>query len=101
VPSASHRPNLHLEGGTHGGMQSSSGGTHGAPAYVNNVVTPWLCTWVALLLLLPHPTHTRAKKATREMTGRASDGSDSYSYIWSVAACGSAISGEASCAAEG
>ena len=29
------------------------------------------------------------------MTGRASDGSDSYSYIWSVAACGSAISGEA------
>ena len=31
------------------------------------------------------------------MTGRASDGSDSYSYIWSVAACGSAISGEASC----
>ena len=30
------------------------------------------------------------------MTGRASDGSDSYSYIWSVAACGSAISGEAS-----
>jgi hypothetical protein len=27
------------------------------------------------------------------MTGRASDGSDSYSYIWSVAACGSAISG--------
>jgi hypothetical protein len=35
------------------------------------------------------------------MTGRASDGSDSYSYIWSVAACGSAISGEASCPAEG
>jgi hypothetical protein len=34
------------------------------------------------------------------MTGRASDGSDSYSYIWSVAACGSAISGEASCAGE-
>jgi hypothetical protein len=35
------------------------------------------------------------------MTGRASDGSDSYSYIWSVAACSSAISGETSCAAEG
>jgi hypothetical protein len=37
------------------------------------------------------------------MTGRASDGSDSYSYrcIWSVAVCGSAISGENSCAAEG
>jgi hypothetical protein len=38
-----------------------------------------------------------AKEATRE-TGRASDGSDSYCYIWGVAACGSAISGEASCA---
>jgi hypothetical protein len=35
------------------------------------------------------------------MTGRVSDGSDSYSYILGVAACGSAISGEASCAAEG
>jgi hypothetical protein len=43
---------------------------------------------------------THAKEATRVM-GRASDGSDSYSYIWGVAACGSAISGEASCAAEG
>jgi hypothetical protein len=29
------------------------------------------------------------------MTGKASDSSDSYSYMWSVAACGSAISGEA------
>jgi hypothetical protein len=47
------------EGGTHGGMQSSTGGTRGAPACVNNVVTPWMCTWVALLLLLPHPTHAR------------------------------------------
>ena len=43
--------------GTHDGMQSS-----GAPACVSNVVTPWLwplCMWVALLLLLPHPTHAR------------------------------------------
>jgi hypothetical protein len=78
----------------------STGGTSGAPAArVSNVATPWLCTWVALLLLLPHPTHTRAKEGRREKTGRASDGSDSY--IWDVAACGSAISGEASCAAEG
>ena len=63
--------------------------------------TPWLCTWAAPTLAFPRPTHTRAKEAVREMTRRASDGSDSYSYIWSVAACGSAISGEASCAAEG
>jgi hypothetical protein len=69
--------------------------------YVSNVATPWLW-WVALLLRLPHPTHARrGGNTTREMTGRASDGSDSYSYVWGVAACGSAISGEASCAAEG
>jgi ribonuclease I len=82
-------------------MQSSTGGTSGAPACVSNAATPWLCTRAA-------PSHTSLtrhtrKGATREMTGRASDGSDSYSYscMWSVAVCGSAISGENSCAAEG
>jgi hypothetical protein len=45
--------------------------------------------------------HTHVQRRRREMTGRASDGSDSYSYMGSVAVCGSAISGEASCAAEG
>ena len=54
---------------------------------MRNTATPWLCTRVALLLLLPHLTHTSAKEATRE-TRRASDGSGSYSYIWGVAACG-------------
>jgi hypothetical protein len=41
---------------------------------------------VALLLLLL-TRHTRAQRRRREMTGRASDGSDSYSYIRSVASC--------------
>ena len=92
-------PKPHCEGGTHDGMQSSTGGTSGAPACVSNAATPWLCTGAA-------PTHTSLtrhtrKGAARDMTGRASDGSDSYSCMWSVAVCGSAISGENSCAAEG
>jgi hypothetical protein len=40
--------------------------------------TPWLRTWAAPTLAFPRPTHTRAKEAMREMTRRASDGSDSY-----------------------
>jgi hypothetical protein len=44
---------------------------------------------------------THARKGGDERDGRASDSSDSYRFIWSVAACGSAISGEASCNAEG
>jgi hypothetical protein len=52
-----------LKGGTHDGMQSSTGGTaSGTPVYVSNVATPWLWTWAALLLLLPHPTHARARR---------------------------------------
>jgi hypothetical protein len=51
---------------------------------VSNAATPWQCTWVALLLLLPHPT--RARKGGDEMTGRASDGSDSYIGVWLRAA---------------
>ena len=50
-----------------------------------NAATPWLCTRAA-------PSHTSLTRHTRkgearEMTGRACDGSDSYSCscMWSVA----------------
>jgi hypothetical protein len=48
----------------------------------------------------PALTHTCAKEGGREMKGRAKDSSGSYSCMWGVATCGSAISMEASYAAE-
>jgi hypothetical protein len=48
---------------------------------VSNSATPWLCTWRCSKYSLTR--HARRG----EITGRAGDGSDSYSCIWRACGC--------------
>jgi hypothetical protein len=80
---ASHRSNLHLEGRRHSRWHAEQHWwDNRCTSCVSNVATPrgCTCTWVALLLLLPHPTHARKGGDERD-AGEGSDGSDSYSYV--------------------